>query len=70
MLDIVIVAIIALIAAVVVVFLILLAINVAIVVKLRSIIPPSSPATPPAARYPVPGSRNAADNYPAARPLA
>ena len=52
--DIVIGAIIAVIAAVAAVFLILLAINIALVIKLRSIIPPSPhagpPAVPPAAR--------------------
>ena len=56
--DIVIGAIIALIAAVAAVFLTLLAINIALVVKLRSIIPPSPHAGPPTAP-PAPASKNA-----------
>jgi hypothetical protein len=59
MLDLVIVAVAALAAAVVAVFLILMAVNIALVVKLRSVIPPSPAARPTAARHHPPGSSNA-----------
>jgi hypothetical protein len=57
--DIVIDIIIVLIAAAVAVFLILAVVNIALVRKLRSIIPPSPHATSSAAHASAPGSKNA-----------
>lgn len=57
MFDVLIGAIIALIAAVIAVFLILIAINAVLVLKLRSIIPPSVHARPPAALHPPAGKQ-------------
>jgi len=59
MLNVVIGAIIALVAAVMAIFLILMAINVALVVRLRSIIPPSPQAKSSAALHRVTSSENA-----------
>ena len=61
MMDIVIGAAIALIAAVIAVFLILLAVNVALVRKLRSIIPPSPDAGRTAERLPAHRGEKASD---------
>jgi hypothetical protein len=51
-LDIVIGSIVALIVAIMAIFVILIAVNAVLVLKLRSIIPPSPDATPPAAFHP------------------
>jgi len=59
MLATVIVAIVMLAAAVIAIFLILIAVNIALVVKLRSIIPPSPQARPSAALHRAPGSKKA-----------
>jgi hypothetical protein len=48
-----------LIAAAIAIFLILIAINIVLFLKLRSIIPQSPYARPPAARNRAPGSKNA-----------
>jgi len=58
-LDIVIGAIITLVAAATAIFLILIAINIALALKLRSIIPPSPHTRPPAARLRATRKQNA-----------
>ncbi len=66
MLDMVIGIVVALIAAVMAIFLILLAINIALVLKLRSITPLSPDAGPAAERVRAHGSEKASDKPPSA----